>query len=181
MRIWVNSNRGCHHRYSPLIQFGVQNSHDVKLSHEGKDLDPYLNFHQARIKNNDMLLLKQIRKSTLQGPMAQRNVNSNYLNSQNGNQGVFGAGAPFCNASQQQRTSNDQYGSFAGGGYNQSGSRASYQPPQQNRPPYQSTTNNGAYSREPIRQNALPLSQAELSMQKEIEKKIHFERMNRNL
>lgn len=146
----------------------------MRLLLDGKELDSYQSFYQAKIKNNDMLLLKNSRTSTLQGPLAQRNVSSNYLSNPPVAAGRLPSSNHFGN---QQGTSNQNYGSFAG--YNQRG-RNSSQPSNSNRSPnfnqgYPTNPNRGPSNAE------LPLSDYEIAMQKEIERKIHFDRMDKNL
>jgi hypothetical protein len=130
-----------------------------------------------------MLLIKNSRKSPLQGLNAQRNVGSNYLNSQRGGfQGGNGGGLQAGNPHTQNRTANQNYGSFAG--YNQASTRDSYQPHAQSRPEYGNNRAGSMYQNQgntSIAQSSLPMTDNEIALQKEIEKKIHFERMNKNL
>lgn len=155
-----------------MTQFGNFNPQNVKVMLDGRELENYQTFYQAKIKNNDMLLIKAVRSSNLQGPVAQRNINSNYLSNQPpaGDRFPWAAGNASANRSPPQ-TSNQKYGFFnfnEGPGSLSTNANSNYGV---NRSAQQSGTS----------QNKLPVSELELAMQKEIEKKIHFDRMDRHL
>lgn len=153
----------------------------MKLFYEGKELDAYSNFYQARVKNNDMLLLKASRPSNLQGAHAQRSVSSNYFPNRQPEK------FPFSNPYAQQKpnsTTNQSYGQFPFG--NQTNSRPYNQQGSYKQPTAHQPTNRASS----MYQNPLPndrqnsqsqLTEIDLALQKDIERQIHFERMNRNL
>ena len=176
-----------------LHQFGNFNVQQVKLMHDGKELEQYQSFYQAKVKNNDMLMIKVTRPSNIQGSNSQKNVNSNYL----GNQG---GGFPWTRNNDvnmepqkngRQQGSLGQYNQIAQSNQDNRQSRASYngQQPLSNQFAQQNRSNQFGQQNHPqsnqFSQNnskvEAPISEYEIAMQNQIEKKIHFDRMDKNL
>lgn len=177
-------------------QFGTQNGPNVKIMCDGKELDPRLNFAQAKIKNNDMLLIKLGGTGASNPNPIQNSRTPGYQNGNNNQQqtafgrasmNAMGGGNIFQQAGQTAQRNpgmgtmgfgtNQQNTNFG----NQSRNPAYNPQVQQQRIP--SARQNRGFSSDPrmgggVPANAFPQQFVDPA---QVEKMKHLERMNKNL